>query len=59
MNSKQNLAVSQQQKIQSIQFLQMLHRKGQNKICSQFSLLGQEPTFNGKPKFMLVDKMKR
>ena len=39
------LRFSQQQQIQNIKFLQILYRKGQNKIWCQFLLLGQEPTF--------------
>ena len=45
VNSKQILQFSQLQQIQNIKFLQILHRKGQNKIWCQFSLLGQEPAF--------------
>ena len=39
------LRFSRQQQIQKHKIIQILHRKGQNKIWTELSTLGQEPTF--------------
>ena len=44
-NSKQNLAVFSVATDSEHKIIQILHRKGQNKIWTELSSLGQEPTF--------------
>ena len=51
------LRFSQQQQNPNIKFLQIIHRKRQNKIWCQFSLLGQEPTCKI-AKFLLIHSFK-
>ena len=46
MNSQQNLAVFLPATDSEHKIIQILHRKGQNKILTELSSLGQEPTFN-------------
>ena len=46
MNSKQNLVVFLPATDSEHKIIQILHRKGQNKIWTELSSLGQEPTFN-------------
>ena len=45
VNSKQNLAVFSPATDSEHKIIQILHRKGQNKIWTKLSSLGQEPTF--------------
>ena len=45
MNSEQNLAVFLAGTDSEHKIIQILHRKGQNKIWTELSSLGQEPTF--------------
>ena len=52
MNSKQNLAFFSVATVLEHQTIQILQRKGQNKIWTELSSLGQEPTFNVTKIFM-------
>ena len=47
MNSKQNLAIFSAATDSEHKIIQILHRKGQNKIWTELTSLGQEPTFKG------------
>ena len=45
INSKRNLAFFSAVTVSEHKIVQILHRKGQNKMWTQLSSLGQEPTF--------------
>ena len=56
MNSKQNHAVFSAATDSEHKIIQILHRKGQKKMWTELSSLGQEPTFKTRTRFSLPDK---